>query len=170
MRAVRRRAAIFLLGGLALFAQGDGKRLSDTSSLEQRMAVIETKLDNLRALDDRVSKLNDKIDTQNLQLAAINTKLEIIQWLGGTIGLLVLGSLWSSLTEKRNSRLRDTYDRAFRNARELDFSSERPFSFDFAKSPSGFSSRVHADELQAAYEAGKQAHREESQKEKQENK
>ena len=102
---------MLLIVGIALFTQGpstlaqkpaqvraDSDTNNNSSSLEQRIAVIETKLDNLKTLDDRVSKLNDKIDGLNLQLAAINTKLETIQWFGGAIGVLMIGFLWSSLT------------------------------------------------------------------------
>jgi hypothetical protein len=108
LKLVRQRALILLIVGIALFAQGpstpaqktvQGRADSNTtnnSSLEQRIAVIETKLDNLKTLDDRVSKLNDKIDRLNLQLAAISTKLEIIQWFGGAIGVLMIGFAWSS--------------------------------------------------------------------------
>jgi hypothetical protein len=95
---VLRRTLLLFLATLALLAQADYRR-SEPGTLEERIAVIETKLDNLKSLDDRVSKLNDKIEAMNLQLASINTKLEIIAWFGGAIGLLALGSLWKLITE-----------------------------------------------------------------------
>jgi hypothetical protein len=47
----------------------------------------------LKTLEDLVSKLNDKIYPLSLQLAAVNTELEMIKWFGGAIGLLILGSV-----------------------------------------------------------------------------
>jgi len=166
-----------LICALALFAQSDSRRSDYGSGLEQRIAVIETKLDNLKTLDDRVSKLDDKIEAMNLQLASINTKLEIIAWFGGAIGLLALGSLWKLITEtagnKTNPPGRDVFGeiiraeilRSFRTRHSQSIPDEGLPAVPDERLPAvpdeeDYVPRGRRDPLSDAVEAGKRAYRE----------
>lgn len=90
---------MLLTVGLALLAQGSLPRSESGRSLDERIAVIETKLDNLKTLDDRVSKLSDKVDTMRQQLTVLDTKMSLVLWIGGVIGTLLLGGVWNLFTK-----------------------------------------------------------------------
>jgi len=105
MKAMKITHAALLLGTcIVLCAQSSAVSSPARESqrnYDERLAVIETRLDQLKSIDDRINRLNDKIDALTLQLQVVNTKISIAQWLLVAIGGLALTTLWNLVTKKK---------------------------------------------------------------------
>ena len=84
-----------------LFAQKPAKQ-QQQRSLEDRLTILETKTDSqfaqvndhLRRIDERLDRLEKTQTDIQVQLATLNTKVSLGQWIGGTLGAAILLSLW----------------------------------------------------------------------------
>ena len=107
IRCVRVLKGILLLSvALALCAQAPPKAppRPNSASSDDRIAVIETRLASLDKLYDRFDRLQDKIEKLSLDIAALNTKMSVIVWIGTAIGGLLIAQLFATFTKTDHSK------------------------------------------------------------------
>ena len=95
-------ATLLLIGPSSVTrAQSESRSSARPTSDEERLAIIETRLQALEKLGDRIDRLQDKVSDLSLQLQALNTKMSLMIWIGAGIGTIVIADLFRNLSRER---------------------------------------------------------------------
>jgi hypothetical protein len=101
-----RQILLTIFAAALLFAQTGAENVRApqrdpaAEGFDARLARLEVAVPQLeKQLDDMSKTLIDV----RLQLADLNTKMNLALWIGSAIGALLLGSVWKLITEKRDS-------------------------------------------------------------------
>jgi hypothetical protein len=82
-------------------SKGVSRRATFPEPAGERIAIIETKLSNLERVNDRIDKLEEKINTLSIQISELNTKMSVVIFIGSSLGALLLAQLVTTLFTTR---------------------------------------------------------------------
>ena len=91
-----------------------------TESINTKIAVIETRLAVVERLEEKLQKLDERLTNVELELKEVNTKLDLVLWVGAALATAVIGQFVISL---KKSPMPDAHSEAalrFRNAELAD--------------------------------------------------
>lgn len=96
---------------------------------ESRISKLEVQVSDQK---DQLLLLTTKLDKINDSLVELKTKMTLIQWIGGALGLLVLSSVWKLLWDSHTStRTASFVDDAGRIVRLREVAGVPGFSFSY---------------------------------------